>query len=283
MKLKKLVVSVFIVASIFCVSFYAEEYLRLADAKEVVSLPASTDKKTNEIIGVAASNEKEIDYFPLQNSINQERVAQEVNERHKNDVLGMGREDSDYANYADGTLAEMADAGDIVAMKMLALRYQKQIKNIGDAEYPAFRAKLETLYHKAIIYGDREFLGFMPGLTEASRRISDPRLTPTQKHDAALDLLAHMEFMGLRGALKQKYTEQIMAFEIYPEFGFPKTITEADKQLVRKKAQEIYEQYEKQRLELGLGPFDNSVPEELSKVYEYERRVYEEKMGDNAI
>lgn len=168
-------------------------------------------------------------------------------------------------------------------MKMLALRYQQQIRNIQADEYPAFRKKLNALYDKAIVYGDKEFLGFMPGLSNATSQISDPRLTPEQKHQAAIDLLAHTEFMGLRGSLKRKYTEQIQAFEIYPEFGFPKTLTEADKQLVREKAKEIYDQYEKQRLELGLGPFDNSVPEELSKVYEYERRVYEVKMGNNAI
>ena len=255
----------------------------MSSDSKITTVSAPTDNRPSVAVTPIASVEPKSDYFTLQGSVNKERLIQEVDARHRNDVVGVGRESSDYANYSDEALTELANAGDVVAMKMLALRYQQKVRDIEPDKYPAFREKLNALYNKAIVYGDRELLAFMPGLRDAQNRISDPRLTAEQKYQAAIDLLAHTEFMGLRGALKQKYTDQIEAFEIYPEFGFPLTITEVDKQLVREKAQEIYKQYEKQRLELGLGPFDNSVPEELSKVYEYERRVYELKMGNNAI
>lgn len=283
MKLNKLFLSVFIAVSFLSIALYVGRQSHSTNDNEVTSLLAPAQNQSDAVVVTTVPAESKIDYFPLQNSVNQEQLVQEIEARQKNDVLGVERESSDYANYSDEILTGLASSGDVIAMKMLALRYQQQIRNIEDDKYPAFREKLNSLYNKAIVYGDREFLGFMPGLTESQRRISDPRLTAEQKHQAAIDLLAHTEFMGLRGALKQKYTNQIQAYDIYPEFGFPLTITEADKQLVREKAQEIYKQYEKQRLELGLGPFDNSVPEELSKVYEYERRVYELKMGNNAI
>lgn len=292
MKVNKFVISlicglVFLAAFIYIV--YRPDSLQ---SEITLHLPVSSGKeeKTESVNGAADqgtmnnSDFKEASSSEAQDDLSHYKVAQELKKLHQNDVLGVDRENSDYANYSDSALNELAIAGDVIAVKLLALRYREQSKNESDYEKSmALREKANVLHEKAVIYGDKEFLGFMPTLRDAQLRISDPRLTPEQKHQAALDMLANMEFMGLRGALRQKYTNQAMAFEIYKEFGFPEKLSEDDKSIVRQRAAEIYKTYERKRVESGFGPFDNSVPESMKEHYENDRREYELKMGDNAL
>ena len=87
----------------------------------------------------------------------------------------------------------------------------------------------------------------------------------------------------MRGSLADKYDQQIMFFSTYQHIGLPTSLSEADKNQVRMKAHKIYDELEQKRIELGLGAFDNSIPESARKAYEIQKQRYLSEMGPLAI
>src|SRR5690606_6997131 len=98
--------------------------------------------------------------------------------------------------------------------------------------------KQKRMVEKAILYGDREFLGRMPKLRDAISRFTSPNSTPEEKYQSMIDVLACAEFMGLRGDLENKYYEQASFFDIYKEWGAPDTLSDNEKQAIRDRASE---------------------------------------------
>ena len=208
----------------------------------------------------------------------------DIKEWHKADVFTADEANQDYASYAENTLQELSEAGDVRAMKVLVLRYLEESKETTDLNrIVAITEKSNALIEKAIIYGDRELLGVMPEKSIIKSRLISPSATPEQKHAATIDALAYAEFMGLRGSLGLKYEEQKSFFSTYKNFGIPTSLTPSDKAKIRTRAKEIYDSYEQQRVNLGLGSFDSSLPEGKRKSFEMQKEIYLKEMGDNAI
>ena len=46
-------------------------------------------------------------------------------------------------------------------------------------------------------------------------------------------------------------------------------ISDADEQYIRQRAQELYDGYQAERQQLGLGDFDNDMPEEAKRFFGY--------------
>ena len=205
----------------------------------------------------------------------------DIMEWHKNDVLTNEEAISDYVSYSDEALIALSNSGDLKAMKILANRYLKEAgKPENSSQIIELMKKHADLVEKSIVYGDREFFGKMPKLSKATSKIVSPISTNEQKREAVLEALAYMEFMALRGSFGAKYEEHKNLYSIY---GISERLTDSDKAAIREKAKEIYDGYEGQRIQLGLGVFDNSVPPGKGKVFKKFRETYLREMGDNAF
>jgi hypothetical protein len=218
------------------------------------------------------------------NSVDGEREA--YDDPHKDDVRGKKYQSIDYGTYDIPTLESLANSGDVKAMKVLALRYLELALNneISSEQLVEYSEKKNQYTSKAIIYGDREMLSLMPELKKEISHLESTSLTPEEKHSTILNVLAHYEFMGLRGSMRDKYDGQRLFFKTYSDsLGLPSSLSESDKNTVRAKAKEIYDAQEKKRIELGLGPFDNSNSESVLKAYEMQRQLYLSEMGSLVI
>jgi len=205
---------------------------------------------------------------------------------HKDDVRGRQYQSIDYGTYDISTLESLANSGDVKAMKVLSLRYLELALNnkISSEQMIEYSEKKNHYTSKAIIYGDREMLSLMPELKKEISHLESTGLTPEEKHSTILNVLAHYEFMGLRGSMRDKYDGQRLFFKTYSDsLGLPSSLSEADKNTVRAKAKEIYDAQEKKRIEIGLGPFDNSNSDNVLKAYEMQREIYLSEMGPLAI
>ncbi|ACE84269.1 hypothetical protein CJA_3097 [Cellvibrio japonicus Ueda107] len=205
-----------------------------------------------------------------------ESDIRDINKANEQNIASPAFSQSDYAMYDEATLERMADSGDVSAMKALWVKYLKS-DDVNDVE------KMRQLVTKAIVYGDRDMFQHMPELSSLSDRFTNPEASPEQKHNAMIDLLAYHEFMGMRGNLSEKYSGQEVFFIVHSTPEAPIKLTAADKAAILARAREIYANYEGERMKLGLGPFDNSVPDGLKKLYEMQRESYLQAMGDNAI
>lgn len=200
---------------------------------------------------------------------------------HKNDVLTNEAANSDYISYADELLTSLSSSGDLKATKILAVRYLDRISQTTDLDQISdLMKKNAELVERAIVYGDREFFGVMPKISKANSKITSPNSTAEQKHQATIEVLAYAEFMALRGEFGAKYQEQKNLYSIY---GVSDRLTVEDKAAIKTKAKEIYDYYEAQRIQLGLGAFDNTVPAGKQKIHQKMQENYNQEMGENAF
>jgi hypothetical protein len=187
---------------------------------------------------------------------------------------------SDYDTYDEKILVNLINGGDVMAMKALWSRYLH-------SGNPELLEKQYELVERAIIYGDREMFQYMQANAKLTTSLGNPDLTEDQRKAVALEYLALTEFMGMRGQLEDKYQAQKSLFRLYPEIysntGSELTLTENDKLKIKSEAKNIYQYYENARKELGLGEFDNSVPQGVQKNFERQKADYLKALGDNSI
>lgn len=277
--LKKIAVFIFLALTlaiwqVFFVKKSDEVSQEIKPSESVTTMTAQLEVENNIIIPSGDSDRKSAE----------ESVA--YDDSHKDDVRGQQYQSIDYGTYDISTLESLANSGDVKAMKVLSLRYlELALSNkISSEQMIEYSEKKNHYTSKAIIYGDREMLSLMPELKKEISHLESSGLTPEEKHNTILNVLAHYEFMGLRGSMRDKYDGQRLFFKTYSDsLGLPSSLSEADKNAVRTKAKEIYDAQEKKRIELGLGPFDNSNPENVLKAYELQKQLYLSEMGPLAI
>lgn len=156
-----------------------------------------------------------------------------------------------YESYPGSALQEMGKNGDIHALRELGLRAAKE------RDY-----KLSFSYFEsAAIYGSTITLGYLSSEYEMTNQLY---LDSKNGKRALMGALAYLQVAELRGDynnsdLIEKYLSNYSAHSsgTYDEVK----LDENDLQKVEENARQIYETMEKRRIELGLGPFDNSIPE----------------------
>ena len=166
-------------------------------------------------------------------------------------------ENDDYKQYDEQTLKKLADAGDVRAMQLLAdLLFSRS--NFKDAV---------ALYKKAVVYGSTSSLQFL--LEQEGRRSlidesNNMNQAPEVKMKRVLAGLAYAKVAEMRGD-----TDVYFRSLIAPTLANPGQIplTDEDYAKVQPLAQQIYDDLQKQRSELGLGEFDNSVPSEVVDLF----------------
>ncbi|WP_020207535.1 hypothetical protein [Gilvimarinus chinensis] len=211
---------------------------------------------------------------------NDESMYQERKEHLENYVIGVN--DEDYKVYDLETLLSLAEGGDVKAMKVAALKMMDKSEKAESAEESLkYHESYLELLESAVVYGDREVLGLLrTKYVDGSPLLMDSA-SEAEKANAMIEALAYYEFLGLRGDFGGKYYGQKFFFKSFmPE---KTSLSSIEVRGVKKRAKDIYDHYEGQRLELGLGPFDNSIPEAFQVHIQALKAEYAQEMGALAI
>lgn len=154
----------------------------------------------------------------------------------------------DYRTYTKETLQQLANDGDIRALQLLASR--------------ASKSEFEPLLTKAAIHGSVFAFSMFSnaimshsGITEHSNRL--------EKLPLIIEAAAYGEVAKMRGNFLISGDSDIT----YLENTYGINLTTKEKKTVLARAQEIYTNLESQRINLGLGKFDNSIPPVVQAYY----------------
>jgi|GEM_PF-337192 len=157
--------------------------------------------------------------------------------------------DEEYKSYSLETLKTLADGGDIHAMTALAAKIHD-------------RAQSTKLIKRAAVYGSTEALQLLALRSDTNYDLAEyeGKLSVEDKRKLLLESMAYNEVAVLRGDKVTWY---------YGESSFKNSrkidFTETEWQQIKERAQVIYNELQQQRTELGLGEFDNSVPDSVKK------------------
>lgn len=157
----------------------------------------------------------------------------------------------DYKTYSTDALKRLADEGDLRALHLLFrrsdnLEEQKQI------------------LVKAAVYGSTFALA---GLNNSELAFGDvaANMSDDQKRAMIVEALSYVAVARIRGELEYADSEQSETLEE----RYSVKLSDTDKQKIELRAEEIYSDLETQRIALGLGKFDNSIPPVVMSFYKF--------------
>lgn len=157
----------------------------------------------------------------------------------------------EYSSYSRETLVGLAKQGDtraVIALGELAYRVQGY-----KGAMPAYRT--------AAIQGSTEAL-LRLGVIEESSHYKNAK-TEEERYSSMLNTLAWYKLASLRG---DRWPEVSAGNTFLINNGI--TLTELDNQRINELSQRHYDRMLQTRLEKGLGEFDNSVPEPVTRYFE---------------
>lgn len=165
----------------------------------------------------------------------------------------MGGED-DYGSYDMESLTKLVDSGDVRAMHVLAKLYMSEQY---EKEY-GFKFA-EPLYWSAAVHGSTDALAEL-AIIQDSKRFGQP---DDQKRGFVIESLALYKAAELRG-------------DRYGFLSIGKSqmkmnnieLSEDEIKYIDQKAHELYRKLSAERASIGLGEFDNSVPETVKKLFD---------------
>lgn len=160
-----------------------------------------------------------------------------------------------YESYDTAALESLANGGDIRAMVILADRYAQEYIDNGESEKGFELA--QQLFLKAASYGSTDAL-LRLGITAETSIYK----TSLEGRDRALEPLAYYEVAAMRGDRIGK----LLPAEHY-RMEKQLVLTEKDLAYLETRAEEIYQDLQRRRHELGLGEFDNNVPESVNRYF----------------
>ncbi|OZY86737.1 hypothetical protein CBP51_06915 [Cellvibrio mixtus] len=155
---------------------------------------------------------------------------------------------NDYQQYDLDTLHKLGDQGDLRALDELANRTETI-------------DQLKSILAKAAIYGSTAAITRMGTAIESEFWIGN--MSAEQRKPYILEAMSFYEVAEQRGDWWGKINDGRSLLERYGV-----TLSDEDNFYIAKRSKEIYENFEKIRIEMGLGAFDNSVPDTVIKFYE---------------
>lgn len=161
-----------------------------------------------------------------------------------------------YESYDTGTLENLANSGDVRAMLQLARRYAEEFIAKGDAD-KGFELRNE-LYFKAAVYGSTGAL-LQLGLAANTGSLKSSK----KGRELALEPLAYYEVAAMRGDRLAKLRLSDLSIQ-----GNDLILNDADYTYIETRAEEIYQDFQRQRHDLGLGEFDNEIPEPVVRYFD---------------
>jgi hypothetical protein len=154
---------------------------------------------------------------------------------------------NEYKAYDLETLERLAEAGDLKAMVALGWLYLS-VERYGR---PDSLVKYEGIMKRAALYGSTAALGSLSSFQ------SKPEVTD----EDLIERFAWAHVGTLRGDMWP--SENAMSDARIYKFEF----TDAAVTQIKARAHELYNQLEQQRIEMGLGNFDNSRPPEVDNLF----------------
>ena len=154
----------------------------------------------------------------------------------------------DYLTYDLETLNKLSDSGDIKAMHVLADR-------------AGSFADLKKILSKAAIHGSTEAIIRLGSLNENDEGFIE-HMSPEKRQAKILEALAHYEAAQLRGDLWGTIASGQSLLDRYKV-----DLSEEDLQYIKDRGRQIYDTLQAQRTEIGLGQFDNHIPEPVMNFY----------------
>lgn len=256
--------------------------------ESVVSASSRVENHHTKVSGRSLSS-------PVNNSSNEyifflsEEILAEIRASNENSVF-VDRDGKVYPHYSKEILMSLAAQGDLRAIKERVYRYlhekpeylegdSREVTDKNRALQREWHEQRNKYLYEAVLYGDREFLA---AASPMYFRHVDPSDLEANRV-VLLEQLGFLEFVGKRGKVMDKYYMAISAVKIYEEMYGKLQLTDADKAFIRDQAKDIYDGFEKKRIEMGLGEFDNSVSDWALEGAEEPRRAYEEALGNNAF
>ena len=161
-----------------------------------------------------------------------------------------------YEGYSIETLESLADEGDIRAMHHLADRYARLYIDKGEGD-AGLKLKNTTL-ERAAVHGSTKAL-MQLGIAANSGSLQSKK----EGRELLLEPLAYFEVAATRGdrLAKSKLSKHVITEgEI--------EITNEDIGYIETRAEEIYQDLQRKRHELGLGDFDNDIPESVKRYFD---------------
>ena len=157
-------------------------------------------------------------------------------------------EQNDYKNYDVETLRKLSLSGDVRAMHVLADKAETIAESNG-------------ILFNAAIHGSTGALSQIALSLETEFDLVNKSVEERKPY--VMESLAYYEAAQLRG----DWWGNILAGESLLK-RYPTDLSALDKSEIQKRAQEIYDDLQQRRTQMGLGNFDNSVPDEVIKFYE---------------
>lgn len=214
-------------------------------------------------IKLALSESRDIDQHSPANELNEDAAEEmpdwlteeglhQVSEFRKQRGYSLKSENSDYNNYDIATLESLSDSGDFVATQILAQKYHELNR----------RKEAYETYAKSAIYGSTSALRSLATFHQSQYYMSSS-IDETQQIEAALDVLAFFQAAVIRGD-----TEALVDAKAFIDVN-EMQLSESDRQEVYSRGKRIYNILSEVRASMGLGEFDNSIPDSLKGYYDY--------------
>lgn len=162
--------------------------------------------------------------------------------------------DNEYGSYNEETLTALAKEGDIRA-----------IEKLGDLNYHHGYGAALPYYLDAATRGSTQVFVKLASIEDISN-YSNAK-TDDEKHKYALRVMVWCEVANLRG---DRWPAASQGNYLMTKANL--ALSEQDKKYISLQAKDIYQRLQEQRNEMGLGEFDNSVPDAVNrKVGSWER------------
>jgi len=154
----------------------------------------------------------------------------------------------DYKTYSEEILKQLADNGDIKALHLLA-RWAPLDES-------------SRLLTKAAIHGSTFALVGLSNRVDTDGVLVEKKIPEDKRRPILIEAAAYRQVAAMRGDLMVAKFQGIS----FLESVYDMKLTNLDLEQVNSRAREIYDSLESERIALGLGKFDNSIPPAI-KVY----------------
>lgn len=166
-------------------------------------------------------------------------------------------DDSDYHSYSIDTLEKLAEAGDFTALHVLALKYQEE----------GNRGKALNMHAKAAVYGSTAALANLATFYQTiyfTAGEEDKML----RREAIIGALAHSQVAANRGDRLAKMAADSFIDNIAIE------LSDQDRHDIDLEAASIYARLLRERSDLGLGEFNDEIPDSVKAYNKRYKMLY---------
>ncbi len=233
---------------------------KLSERQKLSQIDATQSSAVIKVDGDSTTKVKE--YHPSAPSAQEVRTNADI--QIMDDFYKRIGKDTDVRNtykaYSDDELKEMAHKGDFIAADTLAFNYFD-------------RMQLDEAYAMAEL---GIILGSYQSLSLASYRHSphpgedDDEATREQNKLRLMEYLSYVQLMEMRGGgdiLTTEILRNTVLKSFETAYGEKEPLTEESYIAIKKGVQELYNYYQAKRHELGLGDFDNTVPQAVTNYF----------------